>query len=123
MIWGSLALGLPGQIGSLAKERLDRGCCTSSWRDLFPCSRVVTLSPNKYDHNPLLVEVNADLSFHNKWPHRFRFEEMWFQHKDCPTVIEQGWALPTVGEPMKQVWLKINSTGKLLLEWHLGVFQ
>lgn len=105
------------------KERLDRGCCSTSWKTLYPCSRVVTLSPNKSDHNLMLIEISADPVLHERRPHRFRFEEMWLQHNDCPAIIKQGWALPSLGEPMKQVWMKINSTGKLLMEWHLGVFQ
>lgn len=62
------------------KERLDRSCQTTTWRDMYPCSRVVTLPPNKSDHNPIMVEVSADLVVYEKRPRRFRLEEMWVHH-------------------------------------------
>lgn len=83
---------------------------------LFPqISRII--------YNSILIEVSADPVLYERRRRHFHFEEMWLQHRDCPALIEQGWALTSLGEPMKQVWMKINSTGKLLREWHLGVFQ
>lgn len=105
------------------KERLDRACSTPSWSAMYPCSRVVTLPPNKYDHNPLLIEVKAEPFAQRRRSRRFRFEEMWAQHQDSTSVIQQGWTLPTTGDPMAQVCKKIHYTGALLMEWHLGVFQ
>ncbi|XP_062020933.1 uncharacterized protein LOC133737384 [Rosa rugosa] len=105
------------------KERLDRACHTVEWRDKFPHSRVVTLPLSRSDHNPLLVEVNSTAVLNHRAPKHFRFEEMWSQHKDCPNLIQQGWMMPSTGDPMLQVGRKIRNTGKLLMKWHVGVFQ
>ncbi|XP_024178686.1 uncharacterized protein LOC112184671 [Rosa chinensis] len=43
------------------KERLDRSCCTHNWRALYPYSKVVTLPPNRSDHNPIVVEVGLKI--------------------------------------------------------------
>ncbi|XP_062014512.1 uncharacterized protein LOC133731059 [Rosa rugosa] len=105
------------------KERLDRACHTSSWRDRFPNSRVVTLPLSKSDHNPLLVVIKTSRALYHRAPKRFRFEEMWSQHKDCGSVIEKEWMTPSTGNPMLQVGLKIHSTGWLLSSWEEGVFR
>ncbi|XP_024178126.1 uncharacterized protein LOC112184065 [Rosa chinensis] len=105
------------------KERLDRACHTSSWRDRFPNSRVVTLPLSKSDHNPLLVVIRSSRAFYSRAPKRFRFKEMWSQHKDCVSVIKKGCMTPSIGNPMLQVGLKIHSTGRLLSSWEEGVFK
>lgn len=94
-----------------------------SWSAMYPCSRVLTLPPNKSNHNPLLIEVNAEPFVQRRRSQRFYFEEMWAHQQDSTSVIQQGWTLPTTGDPMAQVCKKIQSTGHLLMEWHLGVFQ
>lgn len=105
------------------KERLDRSCSTTSWMSMYPCSRNVILPPSTSDHNPLLIEVLASPICRRRSVRRFRFEEMWAQHQDVSSVIQRGWAVPSTGEPMSQVCRKIQSTGNVLLEWHLSVFQ
>ncbi|XP_024199953.1 uncharacterized protein LOC112203181 [Rosa chinensis] len=79
------------------KERLDRACRNPTWGNMFPCSRVLTLPLSRSDHNPLLVEVNSELVVTHRTPKRFRFEEMWAQHGDCPNVIQKGWMMPSTG--------------------------
>lgn len=105
------------------KERLDRSCFTPSWKSLYPCSQTLVLPPSTSDHNPLLIEILATPVSRRRRPRRFRFEEMWAQHQDSSAVIKKGWAIPSTGEPMFQVCRKIQSTGELLMEWHLGIFQ
>lgn len=83
---------------------------------MYPCSITITIQPNKSDHNPIMVEVSADPVVPKRKPKRYRFEEMWAQHADCLKVIQQGWAVPSIGDPMQQVGLKISSTGKFLME-------
>lgn len=105
------------------KERLDRACSTPSWNTLYPCSRVIILSPSKSDHNPLLLDVSVEPIFTRRKPKRFRFEEMWSQHGDSSSIIQKGWTLPSTGDSMAQVCSKIRNTGQLLMEWHVAVFQ
>lgn len=59
------------------KERLDRLCQSLSWREIYPCSRTITLPLNKSDHNPIMVEVSLDPIVPKRKPRRYRFEEMW----------------------------------------------
>lgn len=105
------------------KERLDRSCSTPSWKSLYPCSRTFILPPSTSDHNPLLIEVSTTSVPRSRGPRHFRFEEMWAQHEDSTMVIKKGWVVPSTGEPLSQVCRKIQSTGELLMEWHLSVFQ
>ncbi|XP_062014092.1 uncharacterized protein LOC133730534 [Rosa rugosa] len=105
------------------KERLDRGCCTQDWCAIYPYSKVITLPPNRSDHNPIVVEIAAAPVVRVPRLKRFRFENMWMQHGDCAAVIQKGWSIPSIGEPMKQVGLKIGSTGRLLMEWDAGTFR
>ncbi|XP_061993936.1 uncharacterized protein LOC133711869 [Rosa rugosa] len=105
------------------KERLDRACRTLTWREMFSFSRTITLPLSKSDHNPLLIEVNPEPPCRMFFPKRFRFEEMWYQHEGCSSVVDRGWMTPSTGAPMLQVGQKIKHTGNLLLEWHAGVFQ
>lgn len=60
------------------KERLDRACHIPAWSALYPCSRTLTLPPNKSDHNNLLIDVSADLVNFVPRTRCFQFEEMWF---------------------------------------------
>ncbi|XP_062010480.1 uncharacterized protein LOC133726849 [Rosa rugosa] len=105
------------------KERLDRACQNVQWRELYPFSRCITLPLSRFDHCPLLIEMYPEPAILIRTPKLFRFEEMWLQHTDCMKVVQQGWMLPTIGEPMMQVGRKIKQTGQLLLRWHSGVFQ
>ncbi|XP_062014163.1 uncharacterized protein LOC133730623 [Rosa rugosa] len=105
------------------KERLDRSFASPKWRDLFPCSRVVTLSLIESDHTPLLVEVSAERRIVWRAPKRFRFEEMWDGHADCLSVIQRGWSQPLAGNGMLQVSMKIGKTGQELMHWHQHVFD
>ncbi|XP_040369229.1 uncharacterized protein LOC112183841 [Rosa chinensis] len=71
---------------------------------------VITLPPNRSDHNLIVVEIAAALVVKVPRLKRFRFENMWMQHGVA--VIQKGWSIPSIGEPMKQVGLKIGSTGR-----------
>lgn len=48
---------------------------------------------------------------------------MWSQYQDSSTVCQKGWVVPSTGEPMAQICMKIHSTGRSLMEWYKSVFQ
>ncbi|XP_062005887.1 uncharacterized protein LOC133723071 [Rosa rugosa] len=100
------------------KERLDRGFQTIQWRNKFPYSRVITLSPSDSDHCPLLIEAYREKQLRRKVKKPFRFEKCWFGREDCVNIIKQEWAVPTTGNALQQLGSKTKALGDKLMTWH-----
>lgn len=75
-------------------ERLDRACCTRTWRHLFADAVVQHLPRTHSDHHPLLIRCNREQSSINgKKP--FRIETAWFLHPQFEDLVKAGWASST----------------------------
>ncbi|KAL0295161.1 UNVERIFIED_CONTAM: hypothetical protein Sradi_6848700 [Sesamum radiatum] len=60
------------------RTRLDRACASTGWRTKFPNSNVEAVAARGLDHNPLLINLEADKEpRHRQRQKIFRFEAMW----------------------------------------------
>ncbi|XP_024178210.1 uncharacterized protein LOC112184169 [Rosa chinensis] len=99
------------------KVRLDRFVTSNSWRDLFPKSRVIYLSPNESDHPPILLEVRNVRKRRRKRRKRFRFEEFWLREENWRRVVELGWDSATGDISYAKIANKITNKRDALLSW------
>ncbi|XP_073354986.1 uncharacterized protein [Aegilops tauschii subsp. strangulata] len=54
-------------------EKIDHVFCTNSWEDLYPNNLLMALSTVVSDHNPMLLNLDAELNMGQ----RFKFESFW----------------------------------------------
>lgn len=69
-------------------ERLDRGLCNLSWRELFYRPIIKHLEFIGSDHRPLLLLWNFVDSV---TPRSFKFERMWIEHEDYDYMVRFNW--------------------------------
>uniref|UniRef100_A0A2N9GDA6 Reverse transcriptase domain-containing protein n=1 Tax=Fagus sylvatica TaxID=28930 RepID=A0A2N9GDA6_FAGSY len=89
-------------------ERLDRGCCTTDWKTLFPNAQIRHVPFSNSDHAALVLNLNLSLPRNNTPFKRFRFENVWLQMDGCEEVIQAAWTQPQSGHLMYQVTRKVK---------------
>ncbi|XP_072054452.1 uncharacterized protein [Arachis hypogaea] len=70
-------------------KRLDRACCTTEWRLLFPEAFVEVLSRSHSDHCPLLIRCQGVPIKKGNRP--FRFQAAWATHPDYKAIVQKSW--------------------------------
>ena len=98
-------------------ERLDRGCCTTDWKILFPNAQIRHVPFSNSDHAALVLNLNLLLPRNNTPFKRFKFENVWLQMDSCEEVIQAAWTQPQSGHLMYQVCQRIKSCRMALLNW------
>lgn len=71
-------------------ERLDRGLCNLSCRNLHPNAIIKHLEFIGSDHCPLLLLFNC---CDKKTPRSFKFESMWVTHDEFDDVVKHNWTV------------------------------
>lgn len=89
------------------QERLDRGLINGDWRAAFPNAFLTHLTALQSDHRPLLLNFNP---YNSHIPRPFRFETMWTRDPTVVAVIIKAWQLPTAGNPIRGLSMKLTHT-------------
>ncbi|XP_072077874.1 uncharacterized protein [Arachis hypogaea] len=94
-------------------KRLDRACCTTEWRLLFPEAFVEVLSRSHSDHCPLLIRCQGVPIKKGNRP--FRFQAAWATHPDYKAIVQKSWNSTDFGIHRKllgvqEASLEFNST-------------
>ncbi|XP_072071612.1 uncharacterized protein [Arachis hypogaea] len=94
-------------------KRLDRACCTTEWRLLFPEAFVEVLSRSHSDHCPLLIRCQGVPIKKGNRP--FRFQAAWATHPDYKAIVQKSWDSTDFGIHRKllgvqEASLEFNST-------------
>ena len=100
--------------GGMVWERLDRAVSTVEWLDLFPVTKVQTLSCVTSDHSPILILPNG---FGAKLNRPWRFEQMWLENRGCYDTVKGTWERVATGSPMATVMSKIEACQRSLTQW------
>ena len=103
-------------------ERLDRGLCNREWNQLFPRSKLATLSWWCSDHKPLIVYISRldseVKSNKRKKNNRFHYEDAWGEDGDCSKVISNFWENVGSSNSPKELKQKLVGCGAKLKWWN-----
>jgi hypothetical protein len=78
---------------------------------VFPLARIVALPKGISDHNLLLIDTRANVSFGKK----FIFEKWWVERADFIDVVLKAWSTPCPqSDPMEMWQNKIRSLRKMV---------
>lgn len=100
-------------------KRLDRVLLSSTWADLFECTRVSHLPRRSSDHHPLLIKTSNP---QGRKKSSFRFQNMWTKHHQFLSVIEESWKQSTSSIGMIKIQQKLLRVKKALKGWNWTVF-
>ncbi|XP_029143947.1 uncharacterized protein [Arachis hypogaea] len=94
-------------------KRLDRACCTTEWRLLFPEAFLEVLSRFHSDHCPLLIRCQGVPIKKGNRP--FRFQAAWATHPNYKAIVQKSWDSTDFGIHRKllgvqEASLEFNST-------------
>ncbi|XP_039016472.1 uncharacterized protein LOC120147085 [Hibiscus syriacus] len=88
-------------------RKLDRVLVNSSWVNSFLNSFVEFLARGPYDHCLAICWLNKDS--HTNRPKPFKFFNFWTKNPNFLTEIKKSWQLPTQGNPMLPLFLKLKN--------------
>ncbi|XP_023883345.1 uncharacterized protein LOC111995659 [Quercus suber] len=77
------------ETGDLIQCRLDRCWANPSWKDLYSEANVTHLARINSDHCPMVLNLNPNLGNVSDRP--FRFQSIWLNHEEFPTVVRTAW--------------------------------
>ena len=95
-------------------ERLDRTISTTEWVDLFPVTKVQTLSCVTSDHSPILILPDG---FGVKSQRPWHFEQMRLESRGCHNTVIEAWDMAISGLPAAAIVSKIDSCQRRLTQW------
>ncbi|XP_020218234.1 uncharacterized protein LOC109801543 [Cajanus cajan] len=96
---------------NLVEERLDKALVTKDWCHLFANYLLSNIVASKFDHYPITLKLDANLS--NPLHKYFRFENIWMEDPDIDRAVRYGWNYHN----KKGVENKIISCGRYLCLW------
>lgn len=100
--------------GGMVWERLDRAMSTADWIDLFPVTKVQTLSCVSSNHSPILILPNG-FGVKSQWP--WRFKQMWLENRGCHDTMVEEWETTISDSPMAATVSKIEACQRKLIQW------
>ena len=75
------------ELGCLIQCRLDRCWANPIWKSFFPEANVTHLARVNSNHCPLLLNLSPNIVNASNRP--FRFQLMWLNHNDFPTIVKK----------------------------------
>ncbi|KAL0461894.1 UNVERIFIED_CONTAM: hypothetical protein Slati_0077000 [Sesamum latifolium] len=105
------------------RVRLDQVCATLGWRSMFPNARVVTEVARGLDHNPLIINLEADNSQNCKRRQKmFRFEAMWARSPECEDLIQKLWGREVQGDADTRIQQRTQLVREGFIAWDKSSF-
>ena len=77
------------ETGDLIQCRLDRCQANPFWKEFYLETNVTHLAKINSDHCPLVLNLNPNMGNASDRP--FRFQSIWLNHKEFPTVVMVAW--------------------------------
>lgn len=100
-------------------KRLDRVLINVEWFLCFDYTTVNHLPSIGSDRSSLLINLDKEDSTPIKF---FKFLNLWVEHKDFLSVIQQAWEENIYGNPMWILHQKLKRTSKSLSTWSRTTF-
>ena len=100
--------------GGMVWERLDRAVSTANWIDLFPTTKVQTLSYVSSDHSPILI-LPEGFGIKSQWP--WHFKQIWLENKGCHDTVLEVWDRAVSISPMAAMVSKLEACQDKLIQW------
>lgn len=108
-----------GRHGSnFTEKRLNRTICNEDWISFWISIDCSTLTHNKSDHFPILLNLSNDNSKHAS---SFKFLKMWSKHPGCIDITRDAWQTPVFGCPMYILFQNLKILKGRLKEWNKNV--
>lgn len=104
---------------NLTEKRLDRVVCNDSWLNFWSAVSSCTLTRNRSDHFPLLMDLRKE---NRNFSSSFKFLRMWASHLDCSTILEDAWKGNFSSCPMFILCQKLKQVKMKLKEWNKEIF-
>ena len=83
------------ETGDLIQYRLHRCWANPGWKEFYPEANVTHLAKINSDHCPLVLSLNPNMG--NILDRPFRFQSIWLNHEDFPSVVRATWEGQDVG--------------------------
>ncbi|KAK4389947.1 hypothetical protein Sango_2331700 [Sesamum angolense] len=100
------------------RTHLDRACAMTGWRTKFPNVNVEAVAAGGSDHNPLLINLEADKGPRHTQRHKiFRFEAMWTLSEECEDVIKDSWCGEVEGDAGSRILQRTRRVQEKLIGW------
>ena len=77
------------EVGDLIQCRLDRCWANPAWKEFYLEANVTHLARINSDHYPLVLNLNPNMGNASDRP--FRFQSIWLNHEEFPTVVKAAW--------------------------------
>ncbi|KAL0300383.1 UNVERIFIED_CONTAM: hypothetical protein Scaly_3048700 [Sesamum calycinum] len=89
-----------------------------SWRTKFPNTNVEAVAARGSDHNPLLINLEADKGpRHRQRQKIFRFESMWTQSEECEDIVKDTWCGEVEGDAGSRILWCTRRVQEELIRW------
>ena len=92
--------------GVFVVKKLDRVLVNHHWLDFFPQCIVQFLPPGISDHSLAHISIGGR---HDYGPKPFKFFNIWTEHKDFLTWIEEAWSTDVAGSPMFMLYSQLKA--------------
>lgn len=87
--------GLHGWSFYLAKKeapgRFDRALCNGQSHGVFPHDRVTNAEHTKFDHKPVFVHTEGEMTGDQQRAHKNKFESRWLQEENMVQLVLEAW--------------------------------
>lgn len=84
------------QGSDLILERIDRGICSTKWKDEFPNATITNLPIILSDHSPILLQTHH---IHTKRARSYKLESWCLQKEDINNMMDRVWNMKIQGSP------------------------
>lgn len=95
-------------------EKLDRSLGNQQWSQKFPRAQCINEIAVGSDHSPLIIERDHSDMRGRK---RFKFEQMWLEHDQCPRIIAATWTIGGAVRNINDLGAKLDRCKESLTEW------
>ncbi|XP_026433434.1 uncharacterized protein LOC113330842 [Papaver somniferum] len=99
--------------------KLDRALINEAWLNNFENWRCKALPREVSDHSAI---IGFPITFLRPKRAPFRFQKMWFVHKDFMKLVKENWNAPVLGSPAFIFPFKLKRLKNGLKEWNMRVF-
>jgi hypothetical protein len=113
--------GLPWTYDNMQKGkwnvhvRLDRVVASSRWKQKFSGARVQHIVSSRWDHGPILLELDKNQSAKIPWP--FRYEIMWEHEESLSEEITSSWHSAGQVQTLGDIACALRSVRSSLSPW------
>lgn len=87
---------------------------SAKWFDLFPITKVQTLTCVSSNHHPIIILPEG---FCGKAQRPWCFEQLWLENSGCHDTVQRAWMTDSSIFPMESVMTKIDVCQTHVMQW------